>query len=143
MNHDDAHTERTLTTATPSTGSTNRTTGSTTPPTTTPPTTTTATAIPNPNIPTTTSTVTGPSHKSNLSSLLQQLDGSTKITTITKTALDWEHYKDQNCLNDALEQQTTATTAYLPKQEFLQRVDQRKYEQEKLQRLHEQGRAKK
>ena len=96
-----------------------------------------------PNMPTTDTSSSQTTTKSNLSSLLQQLDGSKKITTITKTALDWEQYKDQNAMKDTLEQQATSTTAYLPKQEFLQRVDQRKYQQEKQQRLYEQGKGNK
>ena len=64
----------------------------------------------------------------------------------TKAAMNWEQYKDQNSImKETLEQQTTSTTAYLPKQEFLQRVDQRKYQQEQQQRLsyEQQGKVKK
>ena len=96
---------------------------------------------------TTSNTNNNPHPKSNLSLLVQQLHGTQKqVTTITKTAMDWEQYKDQNSImKETLEQQTTSTTAYLPKQEFLQRVDQRKYQQEQQQRLlyEQQGKVKK
>ena len=89
----------------------------------------------NDNIPTTKTS------KTNLTSLLQQLDGHHKVTTMTKTAMDWEQYKQQQplSLQETLEGQATSSTAYLPKQEFLQRVDLRKYQQEQQERLLSQG----
>ena len=47
----------------------------------------------------------------------------------TKTAMmNWEQYKDQNSIMKEIywNNKQPSTTVYLPKQEFLQRVDQRK-----------------
>jgi hypothetical protein len=147
MDHDHTGSEATnskdshpATAAAESTGTLNQSSHNVTLPATTS-TTTTATTTTNSTLPPLSSS--NHNTKSNLSSLLQQLDGSKKITTIAKTAMDWEQYKDHTMMKETLEQHTTSTTAYLPKQEFLQRVDQRKYEQEKQQRLYEQGKNKK
>jgi Bucentaur or craniofacial development len=71
----------------------------------------------------------------NIESLLQQLDDTKKVSTITKTAMDWEQYKEQTNLKETLEHHTISSSAYLPKQDFLHRVDIRKYDHEKQQRL--------
>jgi Bucentaur or craniofacial development len=76
----------------------------------------------------TTTSVSG-GNRTSLASRVQQLtsDGAS-TSTLAKTALDWELYKEEHAIAATLEEQTTKTTAFLPKQEFLQRVDVRTYE---------------
>jgi hypothetical protein len=77
-----------------------------------------------------TNTTTATSNRTSLAARVQLLTSDKASTsTLVKTALDWELYKSQSEVMAAtLEEQATQKTAYLPKQEFLQRVDIRQYE---------------
>jgi len=65
--------------------------------------------------------------------LLQQLNEK-KITTITKTAADWDQFKEKTGLGEHLEEQAESSTAFLKKQDFLNRVDNRTFEIERKER---------
>lgn len=69
-----------------------------------------------------------------IDSLLNELNGSNKISTVAKTAADWDQFKEQTGLGGQLEEQVDSSTAYLKKQDFLTRVDQRTFELEKKER---------
>ena len=57
-----------------------------------------------------------------------------KISTMDKTNVDWENYKDRTGLEDELKKKAVSNDAYLVKKDFLQRVDLRRFEQEKDER---------
>ena len=69
-----------------------------------------------------------------VSQLLQTINASGKISTIAKSAADWDQFKDKTGLGDKLEEQATSNTAYLNKKDFLDRVDHRTFEVEKKER---------
>lgn len=54
------------------------------------------------------------------------------ISTIEKSAFDWDQYKAKEGLNDELKQYTK--DGYLEKQDFLMRVDAREFQNEKEER---------
>eukprot|EP00937_MAST-01D_sp_MAST-1D-sp2_P008152 g8152.t1 len=54
------------------------------------------------------------------------------VSTVTKSSVDWDAFKEENQLTDELEQSTK--NGYLQRQDFLQRCDVRQFEQEKAQR---------
>ena len=67
-----------------------------------------------------------------LDSVLQQLEGPSKINTVEKTSSDWESFKEKDkTLQDELEKQAKGKGAYLVRQDFLNRVDQRTFEKER------------
>ncbi|EEC47411.1 predicted protein [Phaeodactylum tricornutum CCAP 1055/1] len=67
--------------------------------------------------------------------LLQNLQNpNAKTTTIAKTSADWESFKDQTGLGTKLEEQAESKHAYLKRQDFLHRVDNRTFELEKQER---------
>jgi hypothetical protein len=81
------------------------------------------------------------SSASKLDSVLQQLAGPKKQNTIEKTNNDWESFKGTDkALQDDLEKTAQSKDAYLVKQDFLQRVDQRRFEIERTERDHERAR---
>jgi hypothetical protein len=55
--------------------------------------------------------------------------------------MDWESFKDKTGIDEELRKKAEGKDAYLVKQEFLQRVDLRKFEQEKAQRERERVQA--
>jgi len=63
--------------------------------------------------------------------VLSQIANPDKLSTIAKSSADWDFFKDRSGLEEELEKQAQGKNAYLVKQEFLQRVDLRKFEQEK------------
>jgi Bucentaur or craniofacial development len=73
--------------------------------------------------------------------LLHEMSQSNKVTTTAKTAADWESFKATAGpgLGDKLEEYAESKGAYLKRQDFLTRVDQRQFEKEKAER--EQTRA--
>ncbi|KAL3924068.1 MAG: hypothetical protein SGILL_001272 [Bacillariaceae sp.] len=78
---------------------------------------------------------------SKLDSVLQKIAGEKKQNTVEKTSDDWETFKGEDKqLQDELELQATSKNAYLVKQDFLNRVDQRRFEIEKEGRDQERGR---
>tara|TARA_B110000208_G_C11414139_1_gene300878 strand:- start:26 stop:538 length:513 start_codon:yes stop_codon:yes gene_type:complete len=70
--------------------------------------------------------------KSALDTLTAALDGPSKVSTMQKTSMEWDTFKSKQGISDELEKYTQ--NGYLTKQEFLGRVDLRKFEQEKAQR---------
>ena len=95
--------------------------------------------------PTTTESTTDPSSEQTNSSpngvvtkpmgidaLLTQINKPSKISTISKSSADWSVFKDTKTgLKEELQQKSQGNDAYLVKQDFLQRVDERRFEQEK------------
>jgi hypothetical protein len=78
---------------------------------------------------------------SQLDSVLQQIAGQKKQNTVEKTSDDWETFKEKDKqLQDELELQAQSKNAYLVKQDFLNRVDQRRFEIEKEERDQERSR---
>lgn len=72
--------------------------------------------------------------------LLSKLNDTGKTSTLTKTAVDWETFKrrqDNTGLATSLEEHTESKGAYLKRQDFLQRVDQRKFQRERRARERE------
>ena len=67
--------------------------------------------------------------------LLQQIQGQKNTSTILKTAMDWENFKQESgTLGEKLEQHAESKGAYLKRQDFLTRVDHRQFEQERQER---------
>jgi hypothetical protein len=69
-----------------------------------------------------------------LDSLLQELEGPGKLSTVAKTSADWESFKQEAGVEAEIEKQAQGKNAFLVKQDFLQRVDQRSFIQEKAKR---------
>ena len=66
--------------------------------------------------------------------LLKKLAGPTKVSTVAKTSSDWDKFKEQTGLGEKLEEQAESNAAFLKRQDFLSRVDNRKFEIEKQER---------
>lgn len=64
-----------------------------------------------------------------LSSVLGQISKKPKISTLEKSKLDWESFKDQEGIHDEL--QNFNKDGFLEKQAFLQRTDERQFEIER------------
>jgi hypothetical protein len=69
-----------------------------------------------------------------LDSLLQALNGPGKMSTVAKTSADWDTFKTDAGVEDEIEKQAQGKNAYLHKQDFLKRVDQRRFVDEKTKR---------
>ena len=70
--------------------------------------------------------------------VLAQIAGPGKLSTAQKTSDDWESFKGSDKqLQDELEKTAQSKDAFLVKQDFLNRVDQRKFELEKTERERE------
>ncbi|RHY73639.1 hypothetical protein DYB26_001840 [Aphanomyces astaci] len=67
--------------------------------------------------------------ESALDAALASLNQPKKVSTIEKSSLDWDSFKDEAGIVDELDQYTK--DGYLEKQDFLHRVDARKFELEK------------
>jgi len=65
-----------------------------------------------------------------LQGLLGAIGGKKKMSTVTKTALDWDHFKDKEGISDELAQHNKGSGSFLEKQAFLQRADHRAHDQE-------------
>jgi hypothetical protein len=76
-----------------------------------------------------------------IDAVLSQIAGPQKITTVDKTSMDWDSFKDKSGMEEELRKKAEGKDAYLVKREFLQRVDLRKFEQEKAQRERERVQA--
>jgi hypothetical protein len=64
--------------------------------------------------------------------LLQKMNETSKVSTISRTANDWESFKTDNAgLGASLEEHTESKGAFLKKKDFLERVDQRKFAHER------------
>jgi len=69
-----------------------------------------------------------------IDSLLSQINGPQKISTMTKTGADWDLFKDHAGLEEELKKKALGKDAFLVKKDFLDRVDLRKFEKEKEER---------
>lgn len=69
-----------------------------------------------------------------LDSVLAEISGPSKLSTVAKTSADWDLYKERTGVDEELEKQAQSNKAYLVKQDFLKRVDERRFEHEKAQR---------
>ena len=69
-----------------------------------------------------------------IDSVLANLGGPQKMTTVAKTSSDWDNFKDKTGLDEELEEKAKGKDAYLVKKDFLNRVDQRTFEVEKVER---------
>lgn len=79
------------------------------------------------------------SSSSTLSAVVTSLDKGEGISTLTKSSLDWDSYKQAKGIEEELERATKA--GYVEKQGFLQRVDERTFEVERAARAVERARA--
>ncbi|TMW57112.1 hypothetical protein Poli38472_003037 [Pythium oligandrum] len=70
--------------------------------------------------------------KQKLDDVLASFEGPKKINTIEKTSIDWDKFKEQEGIEDELKQATK--DGYIEKQEFLQRMDLKRFEIEKAER---------
>ncbi|POM74408.1 Hypothetical protein PHPALM_8644 [Phytophthora palmivora] len=70
--------------------------------------------------------------KKGLDKVLETLDEPKKVSTMEKTSLDWDKFKE----NEGIEEELTQYTkdGYIEKQEFLQRLDLKRFEIEKAER---------
>ncbi|GLV33996.1 yeti [Carabus blaptoides fortunei] len=66
-----------------------------------------------------------------LSSILNQLGKKQKISTLEKSKLDWDRFKQDENIVDELSAHNKGRHGYLERQDFLQRADQRQFELEK------------
>ena len=72
---------------------------------------------------------------SKIDNVLAQLAGPKSISTVKKTDDDWEKFKESDKqLQDELEKKAQGKDVFLVKQDFLNRVDHRKFELEKEER---------
>ena len=58
-----------------------------------------------------------------------------KITTIEKTKIDWERHKKENNIDGEIDKFSKSKGSLVEKNAFLNRADQRKFEQEREERL--------
>ena len=92
----------------------------------------------NPTTPKSQSSKSGPAK--GLDSLLTTLSRPEKLSTISKTSADWDLFKSQSAnsqLKEELESKAKGKEAYLVKEDFLNRVDKRRFEIEKGERERE------
>jgi Bucentaur or craniofacial development len=75
-----------------------------------------------------------PSAGGGIDSVLQQIAGPAKISTVAKTSADWDSFKTETGLEAELEKKAQGKDAFLIKQDFLSRVDNRTFELEKGER---------
>jgi Bucentaur or craniofacial development len=79
--------------------------------------------------------------KSGIDAVLAQIAEPTKTSTVKKTSDDWESFKESDKqLQDELEKKAQSKDALLVRQDFLVRVDNRKFEIEKEERDRERAR---
>jgi len=64
-----------------------------------------------------------------LDSVLDDLKGPEKISTIAKTSTDWDGFKEKTGMSEEMEKATA--NGYLVKKDFLNRCDTRQFENEK------------
>jgi len=66
-----------------------------------------------------------------IDAVLSKIKGPQKFTTIDKTNVDWENFKDKTGMEEELKKKAEGNDAYLVKKDFLNRVDTRRFEQER------------
>ncbi|KAF1784363.1 SWR1-complex protein 5/Craniofacial development protein [Phytophthora cactorum] len=79
-----------------------------------------------------TSAGTAKSGKKGLDKVLESLDEPKKVSTMEKSSLDWDKFKEKEGIEDELTHYTK--DGYIEKQEFLQRLDLKRFEIEKAER---------
>ncbi|ETI56168.1 hypothetical protein F441_01216 [Phytophthora nicotianae CJ01A1] len=79
-----------------------------------------------------TSAGTVKSEKKGLDKVLESLDEPKKVSTMEKSSLDWDKFKEKEGIEDELTHYTK--DGYIEKQEFLQRLDLKRFEIEKAER---------
>ena len=67
-----------------------------------------------------------------LDKVLEELQGPKTISTVAKSSIDWENFKEAEGLEDELLK--AQKDGYLHRKEFLERCDVREFEQEKTAR---------
>lgn len=72
-----------------------------------------------------------------IDSVLDTIKGPKAISTVTKSSMDWELYKDKEGLEDELAK--ASKEGYLTRKDFLERCDYRSFEMEREVRLKEQA----
>lgn len=80
----------------------------------------------------------GPSVKrpAGMGSILNRLGGKKqKMSTLEKSKMDWDAFKDEEGIGDELAIHNRGKEGYVERKNFLQRVDHRQFEQEKKVRL--------
>eukprot|EP01031_Cornospumella_fuschlensis_P032289 gene32289-39049_t len=70
--------------------------------------------------------------ESSIDKVLQTLKGPKQINTVSKSAMDWDNFKEKEGISDEIA--AVSKDGYLGKQEFLQSCDVRRFEIEKEQR---------
>lgn len=78
------------------------------------------------------STSAQPKARKGLDTALAALDEPKQVSTMEKTSLDWDKFKEAEGIEDELTQYTK--DGYIEKQEFLQRLDLKRFEIEKAER---------
>ncbi len=73
--------------------------------------------------------------------VLETIKGPQTISTVAKSAFDWESHKAKEGLDDEL--QNASKDGYLGRKDFLNRVDHRTYEKEREERIMKQASGKK
>lgn len=74
--------------------------------------------------------------------ILEQIRKKPKLSVLDKTKKDWGEFKEENRLDEELENYKKSGNQYLDKVSFLQRADYREYERERDARLGVQARRK-
>jgi Bucentaur or craniofacial development len=69
-----------------------------------------------------------------LDDVLASLTDAKSISTVTKSSLDWDKYKEVEGIEEDLATVTKDGAGYLHRQDFLNRVDVRQYEADRDQR---------
>lgn len=68
-----------------------------------------------------------------LDQVLEAIKGPQTVSTVAKSSMDWENYKEQEGLEEDLEK--ASKDGYLHRKDFLDRCDVRAFENEKETRL--------
>ncbi|CAM9428998.1 unnamed protein product [Discosporangium mesarthrocarpum] len=63
--------------------------------------------------------------------MLAALDAPKNISTVAKSSMDWDNYKEEEGLEEEMSKVTKDGAGYLNRQDFLQRCDMRRFEQER------------
>lgn len=69
-----------------------------------------------------------------LSALVGSINKPAKMNVLQRSSLDWDRFKDDTGAHEELQKHVRSKDAYLEKQDFLMRTDQRQFEQEKAMR---------
>jgi hypothetical protein len=69
--------------------------------------------------------------KRNISNMLSNLKKKSKLTTLEKSKLDWNKFKEEHNLEEEISCFNRGKSGYLERQDFLQRTDLKQFEIEK------------